>query len=128
MRFLRYGGPPPGGRDPRNRDPRGGGDPRDHGPSRGDPRSDPRGDPRGDPRDPRGGGSDRFSGGRRGGRDGGPGPGPGPSAPGAPGSNDPAKNELIMQVLKLTDDQIKMLPMEQQRSIMELKKQLNSGN
>ena len=104
------------GRDPRNRDPRGGGgDPRDMG--RGDPRDR---DPRGDPRDPRGG----FGGRSRGGGASGPSSFP----PAVPQSNDPAKNELIMQVLKLTDDQIKMLPMEQQRSIMELKKQLNPGN
>ena len=38
---------------------------------------------------------------------------------------DPDKAQLIMQVLKLTDEQIAMLPSEQRSSIMELKKQIN---
>merc|ERR1719411_154952 len=37
---------------------------------------------------------------------------------------DPARTQLIMQVLQLTDEQIAMLPSEQRLSIMELKKQI----
>ena len=102
------------GRDPRNRDPRDR-DPRDRDPRDRDPRPD---------RDPRG--QDRGNYGRRDGppprRDNPPGPSSVPP-PGA--QTDPARSQLIMQVLQLSDEQIKMLPMEQQMSIMELKKQLN---
>ena len=42
-------------------------------------------------------------------------------------STDPDKTRLIMQVLQLTDQQISMLPREQQASIMELKRQINSA-
>jgi len=37
---------------------------------------------------------------------------------------DPSRTQLIMQVLQLTDEQIAMLPTEQRLSIMELKKQI----
>ena len=37
---------------------------------------------------------------------------------------DPGRTQLIMQVLQLTDEQIAMLPTEQRLSIMELKKQI----
>lgn len=39
---------------------------------------------------------------------------------------DPEKAQLIMQVLKLTDEQIALLPADQRDSIMHLKRQLNS--
>ena len=39
---------------------------------------------------------------------------------------DPEKAQLIMQVLKLTDEQIALLPADQRESIMHLKKQLHS--
>ena len=90
-----------GGRDPRNRDPRGGG-----GMGR-------------DPRDPRGGGGPGAGG--SGARPGGSGAGLPPHLAGA----DPEKAQLIMQVLKLSDEQISMLPSDQRASILELKKQIN---
>lgn len=71
-------------------------------------------------------------------RMGGPAPmGAPPVAPAQPGGGalpahlagaDPDKAQLIMQVLKLTDEQIALLPAEQRQSIMELKKQINAGN
>ena len=88
-----------GGRDPRNRDPRGGG-----GMGR-------------DPRDPRGGGGPGGSGAR---------PGGGAGLPPHLAGADPEKAQLIMQVLKLSDEQISMLPSDQRASILELKKQINS--
>ena len=39
---------------------------------------------------------------------------------------DPARRQLLMQVLQLPDDQIAMLPPDQRASILELKKQINS--
>ncbi len=82
-----------------------------------------------DPRDPRSrdprGGFDR--GGRSGSSDGPS--GGGSSAAGLPAhlaGADPEKAQLIMQVLKLTDEQISLLPADQRESIMHLKKQLHS--
>ena len=123
------GGPPPfnqGPAEPQRRDPRedryGGG-----GGGRRDPRN----------RDPRASGSvDRGEGGGFGGGDprrggGAPSSSSGSGAGGLPGlpqhlaNAPPEKTQLIMQVLKLTDDQIAMLPAEQRASIMELKKQIH---
>ncbi len=39
---------------------------------------------------------------------------------------EPDKAQLIMQVLKLTDEQIALLPADQRDSIMQLKKQINA--
>jgi cleavage stimulation factor subunit 2 len=39
---------------------------------------------------------------------------------------DPEKAQLILQVLKLTDEQISMLPADQRESILQLKKQINA--
>ena len=72
-----------------------------------------------DPRDPRGGGPAGAGGGAGGGR---PASGLPPHLAGA----DPEKAQLIMQVLKLSDEQISMLPADQRASILELKKQINS--
>lgn len=85
-------------------------------------------EPRGDPRDPRAR-DPRAS--RRGGpvgdeRHGEPSHFP-PGIPAELASSDPDKAQLIMQVLQLTDEQIRMLPAEQQVSILELKKQIASG-
>ena len=41
---------------------------------------------------------------------------------------DPEKAELIMQVLKLTDEQIALLPHDQRQSILQLKKQVDQMN
>ena len=41
---------------------------------------------------------------------------------------DPEKQELIKQVLRLSDEQIALLPVDQRESIMHLKKQINSFN
>ncbi len=82
----------------------------------------PRRDPR-EQRDPRGAGG--GGGGARRGRS----PGEDMVPPGMPSNlaaTDPDKAKLIMQVLQLTDEQISKLPRDQQASIMELKKQLNT--
>ena len=100
-----FGGPDPRMRDPREEGGRFGGR---------DPRS----------RDPRGGG-------------GRPQMAPPPEAAGSstglpPGlpphlaGADPEKAQLIMQVLKLTDEQIALLPSDQRESIMHLKRQLHA--
>jgi cleavage stimulation factor subunit 2 len=39
---------------------------------------------------------------------------------------DPEKAELILRVMKLTDEQIEVLPFEQRQSILELKRQINA--
>ena len=105
-----------GGRDPRSRDPRAGGDPRvDR--SNFDPRSanNSQINNRGQLSMPNTSMSSQNI--------------------NAPGSNpiqlpphlanaDPSRTQLIMQVLQLTDEQIAMLPTEQRLSIMELKKQI----
>merc|ERR1719270_1498877 len=105
-----------GGRDPRSRDPRAGGDPRvDR--SNFDPRSanNSQINNRGQMSMPNTSMSSQNI--------------------NAPGSNpiqlpphlanaDPSRTQLIMQVLQLTDEQIAMLPTEQRLSIMELKKQI----
>ena len=111
-------GPPPSmeesqrfaGRDPRSRDPRAGGGSGNY-----------------DPRNANNGAQNRS---------GGPIPAPGTGIAPPSGSNppmqlpphlagaDPGRTELIMQVLKLTDDQIAMLPAEQRLRIVELKKQI----
>ena len=70
-----------------------------------------------DPRDPRGGGGPGGSGAR---------PGGGAGLPPHLAGADPEKAQLIMQVLKLSDEQISMLPADQRASILELKKQINS--
>jgi len=105
-----------GGRDPRSRDPRAGGDPRVD-------RSN---------FDPRSANNSQIN--NRGQM---PMPNTSMSSQNinAPGSNpiqlpphlanaDPSRTQLIMQVLQLTDEQIAMLPTEQRLSIMELKKQI----
>ena len=131
-------GPPPGafgGRGegpPPFRD----GPPVDRRPPHGDDRfgGGARRDPRArDPRDPRAGRGPPPSQGpppQRGG--GGPpmggGGGGGGALPPHLANADPEKAELIMQVLKLTDEQIALLPDEQKRSILELKRQINQGN
>ena len=107
------------------------------GPLQRDPRDDPRErrDPR-DRRDPRGGGG---GGGMnqprdpRASRAGGSNP---PPPSGGGGMNpelpphlqgvDPERAALIMEVLKLSDQQIMALPADQRQSIMELKKQINN--
>ena len=105
-----------GGRDPRSRDPRAGGDPRVD-------RSN---------FDPRNSNNSQIN--NRGQM---PMPNASVGAPniGSGGANpiqlpphlanaDPSRTQLIMQVLQLTDEQIAMLPTEQRLSIMELKKQI----
>jgi len=94
-----HGGPPSGRRDPRE-DRFGGRDPRS--------------------RDPRGSAGPSGVGAPRGAA---PQSGLPPHLAGA----DPEKAALIMQVLKLTDEQIALLPVDQRESIMQLKKQINSG-
>lgn len=96
-----------------------------------DPRDDryassgPRRDPRS--RDPRGGGGG-YSGPSGSSqplpsqRNSGP-----PGLPASLAGADPAKAELIMQVLQLTDEQIAMLPADQRASIFALKKQINES-
>lgn len=111
-------------RDPRSRDPRASRDPRG-----GDRGFDPRGGGgRNEPPVRRDSGPMTSSGGSG---IGGMGPGgPPPGLAGVPPqmlTNDPARNQLIMQVLQLTDDQISMLPVDQRMSIMELKKQINAA-
>ena len=68
-------------------------------------------------RDPRGG-SDRGMGGMN----------LGPQGPLPPqlATADPARRQLLMQVLQLPDDQIAALPADQRASILELKKQINA--
>ena len=94
--------PPPrfaGGRDPRSRDPRA-----DRGPpppSRGEMMDGP----------PMGRSSQQ---------------GPPSQMPPHLAGADPARRQLLMQVLQLPDDQIAMLPADQRASILELKKQINS--
>ena len=113
-------GPPPDmRRDPREERFGGGRDPRD--PRNRDPRGGGGGGMGRDPRDPRGGGGGPGAGGSGGGPGGG-GSGLPPHLAGA----DPEKAQLIMQVLKLSDEQISMLPADQRASILELKKQINS--
>ena len=68
-------------------------------------------------RDPRSG-SDRGMGNMN------PGP-PGPLPPQLANA-DPARRQLLMQVLQLPDDQIAALPADQRASILELKKQINA--
>ncbi len=86
-------------------------DPREAGLSGRDPRS----------RDPR----DRGGGGGGSGYPGAPPRGMPPSLVPHLAGADPAKAELIMQVLKLTDEQIALLPFDHRQSILELKKQIN---
>lgn len=106
-----------GGRDPRSRDPRAGGDPRvDR--SNFDPRNSNNGQTvsRGPMQMP--------------GATAGP-PNIGSSAsssiqlPPHLANADPGRTQLIMQVLQLTDEQIAMLPADQRLSIMELKRQID---
>merc|ERR1711944_275985 len=103
-----------GGRDPRSRDPRAGGDPRVD-------RSN---------FDPRSANNSQIS---NRGQMSMPNTSMSSQNINAPGSNpiqlpphlanaDPSRTQLIMQVLQLTDEQIAMLPTEQRLSIMELKK------
>ncbi len=94
----RFGGAGGGGRDPRSRDPRA---------ERGVPppsRDMMEGPPMGRP----------------------PPSGPPPQIPPHLAGADPARRQLLLQVLQLPDDQIAMLPAEQRASILELKKQIHS--
>jgi cleavage stimulation factor subunit 2 len=102
------GGMPPAPeprRDPREDRYGGGRDPRNRDPRAGMGRADPRAGPSGGRMQPGGGGNLP------------------PHLAGA----DPEKAQLIMQVLKLSDAQIAMLPADQRASIMELKKQIHTS-
>ena len=105
-----------GGRDPRSRDPRAGGDPRvDRG------NFDPRNSNNGQPvsRGPM-----QMPGSTAGSQSMGSASSSSIQLPPHLANADPGRTQLIMQVLQLTDEQIAMLPAEQRLSIMELKKQI----
>jgi cleavage stimulation factor subunit 2 len=52
--------------------------------------------------------------------------GPPPPLPPQLAAADPARRQLLMQVLQLPEDQIAALPADQRASILELKKQINA--